>query len=98
MNKISGPGQFRPDSTHSLAQSVMIVDAVSRATGDDVSSRAIGISIREKLPLMNGLGGCEAEIQLTPEQAARFAQALLELVSRIATHHGRRYRRIGRGH
>jgi hypothetical protein len=56
----------------------------TRAIGDEASSRAISISIREKLPLMNGLGGCEAEVQLTPEQATLFAQTLLELVSRIA--------------
>ena len=80
MNKIAGSGHFRSDSTQSLTRSVMTLDAVSCISRDDPSTRMISISIHEKLPLMNGLGGCDAKIQITPDQAARFARLILDLV------------------
>jgi hypothetical protein len=84
MNKIAGSGHFRSDSTQNLTRSVMALDAVSRASSDDPSARIISITIHEKLPLMNGLSGCEAEIQITPDQASRFARLILELVGQEA--------------
>jgi hypothetical protein len=84
MNKIAGSGHFRSDSTQNLTRSVMALDAVSRIASDDPSARVISITIHEKLPLMNGLGGCDAEIQITPDQASRFAQLILELVGHAA--------------
>ena len=80
MNKISGTGQFRSDGTQSLTQGVMTIDAVARMSSDDPSTQTISISIHEKLPLMNGQTGCEAEIQLTPDQASRLAKKLIEMV------------------
>jgi hypothetical protein len=80
MNKIAGSGQFRSDSTQKLTRSVMTLDAVNCLSRDDPSARVINITIHEKLPLMNGLGGCDAEIQITPDQASRFARLILELV------------------
>ena len=84
MNKIAGSGHFRSDSTQNLTRSVMSLDAVSRISSEDPSSRIISITIHEKLPLMNGLGGCDTEIQITPDQAARFARLILELVGQEA--------------
>jgi hypothetical protein len=84
MNKIAGSGHFRSDSTQNLTRSVMSLDAVSRASSDDPAARIISITIHEKLPLMNGLGGCVAEIQITPDQASRFARLILELVGHAA--------------
>ncbi len=81
MNKISGPGQFRVDTAKPLTQSMMIVDAVSRACCDDSGGKCINLCIHEKLPLMQGRGGAEAEIQLTPDQASRLAHLLFEIVA-----------------
>jgi len=80
MNKIAGSGHFRGDSTQNLTRSMMTLDAVSCISREDPSARAISITIHEKLPLMNGLGGCDTEIQITLDQAARFAQKVLDLV------------------
>jgi hypothetical protein len=80
MNKIAGTGHFRSDSSQNLTRSMMTLDAVDCVSRDDPSARVINITIHEKLPLMNGLGGCDAEIQITPDQASRFAQMILELV------------------
>jgi hypothetical protein len=81
MNKISGPGQFRVDSSKPLTQSMMMVDAVARACCDDAAGSCINLCIHEKLPLMQGRGGAEAEIQLTPDQASRLAHLLFEIVA-----------------
>ena len=81
MTKISGTGQFRSDGAQALMQSVMTVDAVVRASSENPVAQAISITIHEKLPLMNGQTGCEVEVQLTPDQAARFAHKVLEMVS-----------------
>jgi hypothetical protein len=80
MNKISGPGQFRVDAAKPLTQSVMIVDAVARASGDGSGGKCINLCIHEKLPLVQGPGGAEAEIQLSPDQASRLAHLLFEIV------------------
>ena len=80
MNKIAGSGHFRSDCTQNLTQSVMALDAVKCTSREDPNARAIRITIHEKLPLMNGLGGCDAEIQITPDQAARFARLIIDLV------------------
>jgi hypothetical protein len=82
MNKIAGSGHFRSDSTQNLTRSVMALDAVNCTSREDPKARVISITIHEKLPLMNGLGGCDAEIQITPDQASRFARLILELVGR----------------
>jgi hypothetical protein len=84
MNKISGNGHFRPDATQPLMQSVMTVDAVSRASSDNPSLKVVSITIHEKLPLMNGQAGCEVEIQITPEQAIRFAQKLFDITGKAS--------------
>jgi hypothetical protein len=84
MKQIAGSGHFRSDSTQNLTRGVMALDAVSRISSDDPSSRIISITIHEKLPLMNGPGGCDAEIQITPDQATRFARMILELVGQEA--------------
>ena len=84
INKIAGSGHFRSDSTQNMTRSVMALDAVNRTSSEDPNERVISISIHEKLPLMNGLGGCDAEIQITPDQAAHFARLILELVGEEA--------------
>ena len=80
MNKIAGSGHFRSDSTQTLTESVMALNAATGTSREDPSARVISITIQEKLPLMNGLGGCDAEIQITPDQASRFARLIIELV------------------
>ena len=84
MNKIAGSGHFRSDCTQNLTQSVMALDAVHCTSREDSGAHVISITIREKLPLMNGLGGCDAEIQITPDQASRFARLILDLVEQQA--------------
>lgn len=54
-----------------------MLEARDRAATDGSASRIVSIAIHEKLPLVNGLPRCEAEIQLTLEQAASFARSLL---------------------
>jgi hypothetical protein len=59
---------------------MMAMNAVNCTSREDPNARVISITIQEQLPLMNGLGGCEAEIQITPAQASRFARLIIELV------------------
>jgi hypothetical protein len=76
MNRISGPGHFRSEGTYTMTQSTMTLDATARASVDHPKDHVISVTIRERLPLMNGQTGCEVEIQLTPDQAAQFAVKL----------------------
>lgn len=85
MKKIHGPGQFRSDGTQPKIQGTMTLEAYRHGAMGDLNTEAISITIHERLPLMNGQTGCDVQVQLTPQQAAQFANKLFELVAKLET-------------